>query len=70
MAQSNSSKLEILNPHRVRYKYTWNVDTVIKFWDIKNDTLFRIVLATKSFTLLKIATMGRVAEIRNMSAKC
>ena len=57
------------NPPRARYEYTWNVDPVIKFWDKQNNFLTRRELAMKAFTLLKIATMGRDADIRNMSAK-
>ena len=34
------------------------------FWHKQNDILFRRVLATKAFTLLKIATMGRDADIK------
>ena len=57
------------NPPRARYEYTWNVDPVIEFWDQENDILSLREIAIKAFTLLKIATMGRDADIRNMSAK-
>ena len=52
------------NPHRAKYEYTWNIDTVSEFWYKQNDIMFRRVLATKAFILLKIATMGRDADIR------
>ena len=58
------------NPHKARYEYTWNVDPVIEFWDKQNDTLFRRVLATKAFTLFKIATMGKDADIRIQEHVC
>ena len=45
------------NPHRAKYEYTWNIDTVSEFWYKQNDIMFRRVLATKAFTLLKIAAL-------------
>ena len=44
-------------------------DPMIKFWDKQNNLLTRRELAVKAFILLKITTMGRDADIRNMSAK-
>ena len=58
----------IKRPPRPKYSTTWSVDTVLKVWDKPNDQLSIFELSIKTFTLLSIATMGRGAEIRELSS--
>lgn len=56
-------------PPRPRYSTTWNIDSVLQYWKARPDeglTLYH--LGIKTLTLLSVATMGRTADIRNMSA--
>lgn len=58
----------IKNPPRPKYSATWNIDTVLEFWDKPNEHLSLLQLSIKAFTLLAIATLGRTADIRSLSA--
>lgn len=59
------------DPPRPRYSSTWDIDQVLSFWKSSksNESLSLYELGMKTFTLLSIHTMGRSADIRNLSAK-
>jgi hypothetical protein len=55
-------------PPRPRYSTTWSVDPVLLYWrGWPNRSLSLYQLGIKTMTLLSIATMGRSADMRNLS---
>ena len=56
------------NPPRAKYDSTWDVEPVVKSWDIANSDLSLLDLSMKTFTLCAIGTMGRSADLRSLSA--
>ena len=57
-----------LNPPRVRYPNTWDIDPVIKALDVPNAELSLLNLSIKTFALTALSSMGRTSDLRALAA--